>query len=71
MTPYIFVNIDPGNSMFPDGTKPQLEQKLKVLWHPMQLNFPDNAWDVTDELEYNALLWKILSHLTGDNELTW
>ena len=57
--------------MFPDSAKPQLEPKLKVLWHPMQLNFPENACDVTDELEYDVLLWIILSHFPGDNELMW
>ena len=65
------VNTDSGYIMFPDGAKPQLEPKLKVLWYPMQLNFPENAYDVIDELEYDVLLWIILSHSPGDNELMW
>ena len=37
----------------------------------MQLNFPANACDVTDELRYDVLLWIILSYFPGDNELIW
>ena len=64
-------NVDTGYIMFPDGAQPKLEPKLKVLWHPMQLNFPENVWDVFNELDYNVLAWRILSYLTGDNELMW
>ena len=43
------VTTDSGYSMFPDGTNPQLEPKLKVPWHAMQPDFPENVWDVIDE----------------------